>query len=78
MAKKHEMEMTEIISDLLQEIEEYAYIRYQETDASEVMEKWAKEMTTVRSYEYAEAIHKAMRRAVRWHEAVPNLPKTQQ
>jgi hypothetical protein len=77
MAKAEE-EMKEIISELLEGIEEHAFLRYQETDASKVMKKWAKEMTTVRSYEYAEAIHKAMRRAVRWHEAVANLPKTQQ
>lgn len=74
---KAEEEMKEIISDLLQEIEQHAFRRYQETDACDVVKKWAKETATVHSSEHAEALHKAMRRAVAWHNAIANLPVIQ-
>ena len=75
MTKAEEME--EIISDLLQEIEQHAFRRYQETDARKVVKKWAKEMATVHSFEHAEALHRAMRRAVAWHKAIAHLPEIQ-
>ena len=74
---KAEEEMKEIISDLLREIEEHAFRRYQETDACDVIRKWAKETATVHSFEHAEALHKAMRRAVDWHKAIAHLPEIQ-